>query len=157
MLKSCPKTFLIRAFLFFSMLLLLGCDAKKKSLNTYNKPIIENLITATESWAGDVYSYPKGQAQMTLLRIKVPVGYRTPVHIHPQPGVAFVAKGRLECVVKANKTLIAETGDSFATNFGDVPHYCENIGDDEVLIFVAYAGAEGKVLTIPLDGNNNSN
>ena len=100
------------------------------------------------SWSGETYSYPEGKAELTLLRITAPPGFRTPVHTHSQPGVAYVIKGLLECVVSADKTLIAGEGDSFATSYGNVPHYCQNVGDEEALILVAYAGVDGLPITI---------
>jgi len=128
-----------------------GCGTNPKGSNPNAKPVIETLVNATESWSGDAYSYPDGRAQMTLLRITIPAGFRTPVHIHPQPGVAYVVKGRLECVVKADQTLISGPGDSFATTFGEVPHYCENIGEDEGIVYVTYAGVEGQSVTASVE------
>ena len=111
--------------------------------------MIETLVSASKSWNGDLYSYPQGQAQMTLLKITTPVGFRTPVHTHPQPGVAYVVKGKLDCVVTAYKTKVFSAGDSSATTFGDTPHYCESVGDEQAIVFVAYAGVEEEPVTIP--------
>ena len=126
-----------------------GCSIQKNTLKN-DKPTIEILVSASESWNGDIYSYPQGQAQMTLLKITAPVGFRTPVHTHPQPGVAYVAKGTLDCVVTAENTKIFAEGDSFATTFGDTPHYCESVGTESAIVFVAYAGVEEEPVTIPL-------
>ena len=128
---------------------IVGCGVQK-STSKDTKPVIETLVRASESWNGDIYSYPQGQAQMTLLKITAPVGFRTPVHTHPQPGVAYVAKGTLDCVVTAFKTKVFSTGDSFATPFGDTPHYCESVGNEPAIVFVAYAGVEEELVTIPL-------
>lgn len=114
------------------------------------KPVIETLVAAKESWGGDLYSYPDGQSEITLLRITAPVGFRTPVHTHLQPGVALIMKGQLECVVNAEKTLDVAEGDAFATTFGDVPHYCENTGKEDAVIYVFYAGVEGQPVTVPI-------
>ena len=108
---------------------------------------METLIVSTESWSGETYSYPEGQAQMTLLRITAPIGYRTPVHTHKQPSIAYVAKGSLECVVTAEQTKVFSSGNSLATNQG-APHYSESIGKEEATVFVVYAGVEGMPLTI---------
>tara|TARA_Y100001968_G_scaffold303709_1_gene318109 strand:+ start:174 stop:614 length:441 start_codon:yes stop_codon:yes gene_type:complete len=125
-----------------------GCNIQKnKSKNS--KPVIETLLSASESWNGDLYSYPQGQAQMTLLKITAPVGFRTPVHTHPQPGVAYVVKGMLDCVVTADNTKTFSAGDSFATTFGETPHYCESVGNESAIVFVAYAGVEEEPITIP--------
>ena len=125
-----------------------GCNLQKNTSKNA-KPVIETLVSASESWNGDLYSYPQGQAQMILLKITAPVGFRTPVHTHPQPGVAYVFKGELDCVVTANKTKVFSEGDSFATTFGDTPHYCESVGNESAIVFVAYAGVEEEPVTIP--------
>ena len=125
-----------------------GCSFQKHTSKNAN-PVIETLVSATESWNGDLYSYPPGQAQMTLLKITAPVGFRTPVHTHPQPGIAYVVKGKLDCVVTADNTKVFSSGDSFATTFGDTPHYCESVGNESAIIFVTYAGVEEEPVTIP--------
>ena len=70
---------------------IIGCGSKQQ-VSTTAKPVIETLVSATESWNGDSYSYPDGQAQITLLRITAPVGFRTPVHTHPQPSLINTTK-----------------------------------------------------------------
>ena len=125
-----------------------GCNFQKNTSKNA-KPVIETLLTASESWNGDLYSYPQGQAQMTLLKITAPVGFKTPVHTHPQPGVAYVVKGTLDCVVTADNTKVFSVGDSFATTFGETPHYCESVGNESAIIYVVYAGTKGDPVTIP--------
>ncbi len=128
---------------------LVGCVLQKPS-SEIKKPVVETLVSATASWNGDIYAYPKGQAEITLLRIIAPSGFRTPVHTHPQPGIAHVIKGDLECVVKADKTLRVSSGESFPTTAGDVPHYCENIGKQDAILHIFYAGSQGQPVTIPV-------
>ena len=125
-----------------------GCNIQKNTSKNA-KPVIETLVSASESWNGDLYSYPQGQAQMTLLKITAPVGFRTPVHTHPQPGVAYVVKGMLDCVVTADKTKVFSAGNSFATTFGETPHYCESVGNESAIVFVVYAGVEEEPISIP--------
>ena len=72
------------------------------------------------------------------------------MHTHPQHGVAYVAKGRIECVVKAKKVLIAEQGDSFAKTYRSVPHYCKNLGDREGIIYVTNEGVKVHPVTFLL-------
>ena len=140
-------------FIFFVLtagiaLPIVACSSKKTtSINT--SPVVETLTSATQSWSGEIYSYPEGQALITLLRITAPVGFRTPVHTHLQPGVAYVEKGKLECVVTADNTRIFSSGESFATTFGETPHFCQSIGNEDAVVFVTYAGVEGQLNTIP--------
>ena len=152
-LLSLRPAYLMRRFLFLVFtagiaLPIVACSPKKQtSLNTL--PVVETLTSATESWNGNTYAYPEGQAQITLLRITAPVGFRTPVHTHPQPGVAYVVKGKLDCVVTADNTKVFSSGDSFATTFGETPHYCQSIGKEDAVVLVAYAGVEGQPVTVP--------
>ena len=134
----------------FAVFAIFGCSSKKVS-KVNSLPVIETLINASESWEGETFVYPEGEAAMTLLRITAPAGFRTPVHTHPQPGVAYIVKGQLECVITANKTKIFRSGESFATTFGSSPHYCENIADEDLLVYVAYAGLKGQPVTVNLE------
>ncbi len=148
----------MRRFLLISLTVglvfsIIGCSSKK-NMSANAKPVVETLLSATESWSGDSYSYPKGQAQMTLLRITAPVGFRTPVHTHPQPSVAYVVKGKLDCVVTEINTKVFSAGDSFATTSGETPHYCESIGNEPAVVFVAYAVVEGEPVTVPKNKKN---
>tara|TARA_Y100001968_G_scaffold28189_1_gene21874 strand:- start:1003 stop:1452 length:450 start_codon:yes stop_codon:yes gene_type:complete len=143
----------MRRFFFFLLtagltLPIASCNFQRNTSKDA-KPVVETLLSASESWNGDLYSYPEGQAQMTLLKITAPVGFRTPVHTHPQPGVAYIVKGKLECVVTADNTRVFAAGDSFATTFGDTPHYCESVGNESAIVIVAYAGVEEEPVTIP--------
>ena len=140
--------FLVLLTAFFA-LPISGCRLQR-NISKNGKPVIETLVSASESWNGDVYSYPQGQAQMTLLNITTPVGFRTPVHTHPQPGVAHVVQGKIDCVVTAEKTKVFSAGDSYATTFGNTPHYCENVGNEPAIVFFGYAGVEEEPVTIPI-------
>ena len=142
--------FYLFALVFGIALPVVSCSSKKETSINIEPVVIETLVSATESWNGDAYSYPEGQAQMTLLRITAPVGFRTPVHTHLHPGVSYIVKGKIECVVTAANTKVFSTGDSFATTFGNTPHYCQNIGKEAAVILVTNAGVSGQPVTIPL-------
>tara|TARA_B100000700_G_scaffold97391_1_gene109587 strand:- start:243 stop:683 length:441 start_codon:yes stop_codon:yes gene_type:complete len=125
-----------------------SCSVKKEA-SLKNKPVvIETLISATESWNGDPYKYPKGTAQMTLQRITAQPGFKTPLHFHSQPGIAYLVKGNLSCGTTDGQALKVVPGDSFATS-QDTVHYCESVGNEAALVFVASAGIKGQELTVP--------
>ena len=121
-----------------------------------NKPtslepvIVETLLSSTESWNGDSFKYPRGQAEMKLEKITAQPGFKTPLHLHPQPGIIYVQKGTLYCETSDAQSLTVEAGDSFASS-QDTVHYCENNGDEEMVVFVASAGAKGKKTTVPTE------
>ena len=143
----------MRRFLLFALtagiaLPLVACSPKKETSGNVEPVIVETLISATESWNGDSYDYPKGKAQMTLQRITAPPGFKTPLHFHSQPGIAYVVKGNLYCGTLNGKALKVGPGESFATPQNSV-HYCESVGDEAALVFVASAGVKGQKVTVP--------
>ncbi len=143
----------MRRFLIFTLaagipLQLVSCNSKQTSSPNVAPVVVETLITANESWNGDSYQYPKGQAQITLQRITAQPGYKTPLHSHSQPGVAYVVKGSLACRTLNGQKLQVGPGESFATPQVSI-HYCESVGDEAALVFVASAGAKGQAITVP--------
>ena len=75
---------------------IVACSPKKQ---TSLEPVVvvEALISATESWNGDSFKYPRGKAEMKLEKITAQPGFKTPLHLHPQPGIIYVQKGTLYC------------------------------------------------------------
>ncbi len=143
----------MRRFLLFALtagiaLPLVSCSSKKETSANVEPVVVETLISATESWNGDSYNYAKGKAQMTLQRITAQPGFKTPLHFHSQPGIAYVAKGNLSCKTLNGKALEVSPGESFATPQESL-HYCESVGNEAALVFVASAGIKGQKLTIP--------
>ena len=83
----------MRRFLIFALTLgislpIAGCSQKKESSS--DPVIVETLISATESWNGDSFKYPRGQAEMKLEKIIAQSGFKISLHLHPQPGILYV-------------------------------------------------------------------
>ena len=85
---------------------------------------------------------------MTLQRITAQPGFKTPLHLHPQPGIIYVQKGTLYCETSDGQSLTLGAGESFASS-QDTAHFCQNIGDEEMVVFSASAGVKGKKTTVP--------
>ena len=93
---------------------MVACSPKKA---TSLKPVeVDSLISATESWNGDIFKYPRGQAEMKLEKITAQPGFKTPLHLHPQPGIIYVQRGTLYCETNDGKSLTVEAGESFASS-----------------------------------------
>ena len=148
MLNSEMRRFLLVALTAGIALPIVACSSKKETSINVEPVIIETLISATESWNGDSYTYPRGKAQMTLQRITAQPGFKTPLHSHSQPGIAYVVKGNLSCGTVNGRTRKVGPGESFAAP-QDTVHYCESVGDEAALVFVASAGIEGQKVTVP--------
>ena len=143
----------MRRFLLFALttgiaLPIFACSSKEETSTNVEPVVVETLTSATESWNGDSYDYPKGKAQITLQRITAQPGFKTPLHFHSQPGIAYVVKGNLACGALNGKALKIGPGESFATPQDSV-HYCESVGNEAALVFVASAGVKGQKLTLP--------
>tara|TARA_Y100001968_G_C18719590_1_gene419511 strand:+ start:15 stop:446 length:432 start_codon:yes stop_codon:yes gene_type:complete len=143
----------MRGFLLIALtagiyLPMVACSSNTK---TSQDPVfVETLISATESWNGDSFKYPRGQAQMTLQKIIAQPGFKTPLHLHPQPGIVYVQKGILFCETSEGNSLTVMAGESFASSQKTV-HYCQNNGDEEGVVFVVSAGVKGKKTTVPAE------
>ena len=87
---------------------------------------------------------------MKLETITAQPGFKTSFHLHPQPGIVYVQRGTLYCEASDGKSLTVGIGESFASS-QDTVHYCENNGEEEMVVFVASAGVKGKKTTVPRD------
>ena len=142
------RRFLLLALTAGITIPIVACSPKKQT--SLEPVVIETLISATESWNGDSFKYPRGQAEMKLEKITAQPGFKTPLHLHPQPGIIYVQRGTLYCETSDGKSLTVGAGKSFASS-QDTVHYCENNGGEEMVVFVASAGVKGKKTTIPTE------
>jgi len=142
------RRFLLLALTAGITIPIVACSPKK--LTSLEPVVVETLISATESWNGDSFKYPKGQAEMTLEKITAQPGFKTPLHLHPQPGIIYVKRGTLYCEASDGKSLTVGVGESFASS-QDTVHYCENNGEEEMVVFVVSAGVKGKKTTVPAE------
>ena len=142
------RRFLIIALTAGISIPIVACSPKKQA--SLEPVLVETLISATESWNGDSFKYPRGQAEMKLEKIIAKPGFKTPLHLHPQPGIIYVERGTLYCETSDGKSLTVGAGESFASSQNTV-HSCENNGDKEMVVFVASAGAKDKKTTVNID------
>ena len=142
------RRFLILALTAGISLPVVACSPKKQT--SLEPVVVETLISASESWNGDSFSYPKGQAEMKLEKITAQRGFKTPLHLHPQPGIIYVQRGTLYCETSDGQSLTVGAGGSFASS-QDTTHFCQNIGDEEMVVFSASAGSKGKETTVPTE------
>ena len=56
---------------------LVACGPKKET--SLEPVVVETLISTTESWNGDSFKYPRGQAEMKLEKITAQPGFKTPL------------------------------------------------------------------------------
>lgn len=108
---------------------------------------VEKLAQSISSWNGDkLPAYPKGQPEVTILKITVPPKTKLDMHTHPFINAGVLLKGELHVVTADGKKLTLKEGDSIVELVGK-EHFGENKTDKPAEIIVFYAGIQGKLVT----------
>ena len=109
---------------------------------------ITELVHSTKQWDREALpSYPSGQAEIKVLRIKIPSGVTLPWHYHPVINAAVILKGRLELYTKDGMTKSFGAGEALI-EVVDTVHAGKAVGPDDVDLVVFYAGSKGMPTTI---------
>ncbi|MBL4659823.1 MAG: cupin domain-containing protein [Alcanivoracaceae bacterium] len=116
-----------------------------------NNVSAEQLLQSGTSWDGGSIFYPKGQAQVTSLKIKLEAGHSTEFHCHPVPTFGYILKGNLQVETKDGKKILMKQGSSILEVMKTV-HRGTAI-DSEVEIVVFYAGAQSVPNTVLFDSD----
>lgn len=113
-----------------------------------NSITVEQLAKSSKSWDGTpLPHYPKGQPEVTILRIKIPAGAKLEIHNHPVINAGVLIAGELTVITHDNKTLHLQAGDSII-ELVNKKHYGKNEGNQTAEIIVFYAGEVNKPITI---------
>jgi quercetin dioxygenase-like cupin family protein len=135
------KKFIFTTFII-SFLFVVACAENS------NNVIVEQLTKSTKSWNGEnLPKYPKGQPEVTILRIKIPAGAKLEIHNHPVINAGVLLSGELTVITDDNKTLHLKAGDSIV-EVVNKKHYGKNEGSQTAEIIVFYAGEVNKPITI---------
>lgn len=113
-------------------------------------PAIETevLAKASLSWDGsDLPDFPKGDAEVTILRIIIPPGAQLPLHTHPVINAGVLLSGELTVVTEDNRTHNLKAGESIVEVVNKW-HYGRNEGTQTAEILVFYAGVADKPITV---------
>ena len=109
---------------------------------------IKELVNSTKEWDGQsLPEYPDGQAEIKVLRIKIPSGVTLPWHYHPVINAAVILKGNLELYLEDGRTNVFGPGEALVEVVNTV-HAGKSIGNDDVELVVFYAGSKGQSTTV---------
>lgn len=97
------------------------------------------ILQTTTSWDGGEISYPKGQAEITTIKLRFEADSEMPFHCHPVPTFGYVLEGTLKVETKDGKTTILKQGDPAVEVMRTVHKGTPINGPVEILVF--YAGA----------------
>ncbi len=110
----------------------------------------EVLLKSTKDWRGvTLPPYSEGQPEVTVAKITIPAGMALPLHEHPYMTAGVVAQGTIEVRTDLGDTHIARAGDA-VIELVNQAHGGANIGEEDAVILVVYAGVEGQPITVPL-------
>ena len=109
---------------------------------------IISLLKTTKGLGGKKISYPRWkQAELRLFKVIIPVGQKTPLHIHPAPMIVYIDQGELKHTRGEDISYFSEKQSLVESNNGE-KHFVENIGKNEAIIFVAVSSVVGLPTTI---------
>ncbi|MEX0593177.1 MAG: cupin domain-containing protein [Balneolaceae bacterium] len=109
-------------------------------------PQSEVLLKTTTTWGGEPIEWPEGTAEASMLRIQIPVGAETGMHLHPIPSFNYVQQGILEVTNEEGETVRLEAGQGSAEIINEM-HNGRSVGEEPVILVIFYASVEGGDLT----------
>ncbi|BBN83710.1 hypothetical protein PA25_36950 [Pseudoalteromonas sp. A25] len=108
----------------------------------------EVIAKSTKSWDGSLLpAYPRGQPQITMLKVTIPAGATVKKHKHPMINAAVMLSGELTVRSQRGEVLKLQAGDPIV-ELVDKWHEGKNEGNIPVELIVFYAAIEGQPLSI---------
>ena len=100
------------------------------------------LIQTSKGLSGQKFNYLDGKPELRLLKVKIPVGLKTPIHTHPSPMLIHVTRGRLKHV-RGEEINFFKAGDAFVESNNGGAHYVKNVGKKPVILHVGVISVVG--------------
>lgn len=104
---------------------------------------VQEIFTSSKTIDGENFIYPKGKAEMRLIRVEVKKGATIPLHSHPSPLIGHIESGQLTLTKNTGNSEIFKEGDSFVLASNTPAHTMANSGKSTSVMWVAVASAEG--------------
>ena len=116
--------------------------------NSQEKIEVTPLIQSKKGLSGKKISFPRWkQAELRLLKVNIPVGLKTPLHLHPAPMLVYVQQGKLKHT-RGETINYFSAGKSFIESNNGSPHFVESVGKKPAVLFVSVSSAVGLPTTI---------
>ena len=93
-------------------LLLFGTLGLPQPSTAKEKIEVIPIIQSSKGLSGKNFNYLDGKPELRLLKVKIPVGLKTPIHTHPSPMLIHVTRGRLKHV-RGEEINFFKAGDAF--------------------------------------------
>ncbi len=131
----------IKTFIPFCLLFIGTLALPQRSLAEEKIEVIP-IIQSSKGLSGKNFNYLEGKPELRLLKVKIPVGLKTPIHSHPSPMLIHVTRGRLKHV-RGEEINFFKAGDAFIESNNGPPHYVKNIGNKPVILHVGVVSVVG--------------
>ena len=136
----------IRLIIASSLILLPSLICPKYSYAEEKIEVIP-LIQTSKGLSGEKFNYLEGEPELRLLKVKIPVGLKTPIHRHPSPMLIHVTRGKLKHV-RGRVINTFRAGDVFVESNNGGEHYVQSIGKNPAILHVGAISVEGVTTTI---------
>jgi quercetin dioxygenase-like cupin family protein len=109
---------------------------------------VEQVLQTTKAWDGSDYqSYPTGQPQITVLRIKIPAHTALHWHVHPVISAGYIISGELTVEKQGTgEHITIHAGQALTETVGTIHRGFTT--DQPVELVVFYAGQAGVPITV---------
>ena len=108
---------------------------------------VKTLIQTSKGLSEESINYLQGVPELRLLRVKIPVGFKTPIHSHPSPMLIHITRGKLKHV-RGDVVHTFRSGDVFVESNNGGDHYIKNIGKTPAILHVGVISVVGMPTTI---------
>ena len=133
---------------FFTSIAISSTFITFESAKSQEKIQVIPLIQSAKGLSGKKISFPRWkQAELRLLKVNIPIGLKTPLHIHPAPMLVYVQQGKLKHS-RGEIINIFSAGESFIESNNGSPHFVKSIGKKPVVLLVGVSSAVGLPTTI---------
>ena len=131
----------IRQLISLLLILLPSLISSNYSLAEEKIEVI-SLIQTSKGLSGESFNYLEGEPELRLLRVKIPVGLKTPIHKHPSPMLIHVTRGKLKHV-RGKVINTFRAGDVFVESNNGGEHYVKSIGKKPAILHVGVISVVG--------------
>jgi quercetin dioxygenase-like cupin family protein len=109
---------------------------------------VQQLLQTTQAWDGATYQgYPKGQPQVTVLRIKIPPHTALHWHLHPVISAGYILSGQLTVEKQGTaEHITVRAGQALCETVGTIHRGFTTDQPAELIVF--YAGQAAVPITV---------
>ncbi len=81
--------------------------------NEEKSPVdVQEIFSSSKTIEGENFKYPRGKAEMRLIRVEVEGGATIPLHSHPTPLMGHIESGELTLTKDSGNSTTFKKGDS---------------------------------------------